>query len=559
MTPTPPTDDALPDDPELIAYLDGELDADDSRTVETELALDEAVRTKAEEYKKTYDLLDYLPKPEPSSTFTTRTLTRLQPVLSTSSVSVPVVSTSGTMPARRVRVWPELLLWAVALAAIGGAGFFGHSLAEPYLNPPPETEKFDQADLPLIHDLPLYAGVDDLEYLVKLREGGVFEADATPTAAVPGTIAAAGEEKVSLATQQKSIAQFLSFPPARQQQLRTLHRTLNELPTKEKSSIESTLEAYAVWLDRLPDATRKEILSATNAGDRFEAVLRVRERQWRESLPATQQKALKSVATVEERTQFLRELRQREQAFRREWELTHHHWQPNKSEDQKAWPFNTPALAKSVDEYIRKGFGVDLAQPIDKKGDIAAPCRLSKDELIELKYRHEAAYKEGYWFSYGACLLQLAEQHPMLPEPGKGKPLTQIDQPPLSLMTVRRLVKNDGISLPNRFKASLGRWPDFALEIAKLDSNSKEKLPPLGPCRPGEFQDDVELFLKEQLFPKLGKGEREKLDGQLGKWPDYPRALIDLAKAKNLSVPGAMLPGEPKRWNDQFRMTSPKK
>ena len=165
--PTPLPDDAPSDDPDLIAYLDGELDADDSRTVESKLAFDAATRAKADEYKKTYDLLDYLPKPEPSATFTARTLTKLQPVLAPSG-SAPVLSASViAVPAAPRRVWPELFLWAFAIAAVGAAGYFGHLLAQPYLNPPKEAEKFDQADLPLIHDLPLYLGVDDLDFLRK--------------------------------------------------------------------------------------------------------------------------------------------------------------------------------------------------------------------------------------------------------------------------------------------------------------------------------------------------------------------------------------------------------
>ncbi len=550
--PTPLPEDPPSEDPDLIAYLDGELDADDSRTVESELARDAATRTRADEYKKTFDLLDYLPSPEPSPTFASRTLTKLRPV--------PAPAPSGpavAVPAIRRSLGPELVLWAMAVVAVGAAGYFGHLLARPYLDPPQDVEKFDQSDLPLIHDLPLYLGVDDLDYLKKLRDADVFEdgpASATPSA--PPAV-----ETISVVAQQKLIEQFLSYSPARRQQLRTLHKQLGALPAKDRASLQHTLEAYAVWLDRLPDAPRKEILNAADGAARFDAVLRVRERLWRESLPPSQQKALQTVASVEERTQFLGEIRQREQTFRREWELMHRQWQPNKSEDQKAWPFNSPALAKPLDDYIRRAFGVDLNAPFDKKADISAPCRLTRDELIELKYRHEAALREGYWFSYGACLLQLAEAHPMLPEPGKGKPLTQMDQPPLTLPIVRKLSKNDGVNLQQRFRPTLGRWPDFAFEIHRLDAQSKEKekLPPLGPSRPGEFAPDLEQFLKEQLLPKLDKKERDRLDAQQGKWPEYPRAMIEQAKAKNLSVPGAMLPGEPKLWNEYYRISAAKK
>ena len=76
------------DDTELIAYLDGELDAASSVRVEARLARDPAARAAAEAYKKSYDLLDYLPKPEPRPDFTARTITRLQPI----TVASPVAS-----------------------------------------------------------------------------------------------------------------------------------------------------------------------------------------------------------------------------------------------------------------------------------------------------------------------------------------------------------------------------------------------------------------------------------------------------------------------------------
>ena len=40
MTPTPQPEEDLPDDPDLVAYLDGELDADDSRTIESKSRFD---------------------------------------------------------------------------------------------------------------------------------------------------------------------------------------------------------------------------------------------------------------------------------------------------------------------------------------------------------------------------------------------------------------------------------------------------------------------------------------------------------------------------------------
>ena len=69
-----------------MAASDGELDPPAAQKVEARLAADPAFRTRADALKKTFALLDYLPRPEPSPTFTTRTLDRLPAVQSGSGV-----------------------------------------------------------------------------------------------------------------------------------------------------------------------------------------------------------------------------------------------------------------------------------------------------------------------------------------------------------------------------------------------------------------------------------------------------------------------------------------
>src|SRR5437879_1458350 len=80
---TPEHDDGpapAPFEAALIAYLDGELDSAAARQVEARLAKDPAARARAAELKKSFDMLDYLPRPEPSPNFTTRTLDKLPAV-----------------------------------------------------------------------------------------------------------------------------------------------------------------------------------------------------------------------------------------------------------------------------------------------------------------------------------------------------------------------------------------------------------------------------------------------------------------------------------------------
>ena len=77
MSRPPLSDDERAD---LVAYLDGELSGEAAREIEARINLDPTVRAEVESLNRTWELLDYLPKPEPSPNFTERTLSRLVPV-----------------------------------------------------------------------------------------------------------------------------------------------------------------------------------------------------------------------------------------------------------------------------------------------------------------------------------------------------------------------------------------------------------------------------------------------------------------------------------------------
>jgi hypothetical protein len=65
---------------ELVAFLDGELTGDEARAIERKISLDPTARAEADTLRRTWDLLDFLPRPEPSASFTEKTLTRLSAV-----------------------------------------------------------------------------------------------------------------------------------------------------------------------------------------------------------------------------------------------------------------------------------------------------------------------------------------------------------------------------------------------------------------------------------------------------------------------------------------------
>src|SRR5205814_10335158 len=100
-------------------------------------------RAEAEALRRTWALLDFLPRPEPSTDFTTRTLSRVgvvRPVPSAWSLATPQSS------ARRRWAW-----WAATAAAVAVAvviGFFaGRRPAAPVMPPDPESDPLLVQDL----------------------------------------------------------------------------------------------------------------------------------------------------------------------------------------------------------------------------------------------------------------------------------------------------------------------------------------------------------------------------------------------------------------------------
>jgi len=98
---------------ELVAYLDGELDEEAAQALEARMSRDQELRAEADAMKKTWEMLDFLPRAEPSASFTHRTLERLA-----------VQDTSRLMASKKPRRWPWVapVGWAAAVlvAVLGG-------------------------------------------------------------------------------------------------------------------------------------------------------------------------------------------------------------------------------------------------------------------------------------------------------------------------------------------------------------------------------------------------------------------------------------------------------
>ena len=170
-----PDDEDLPEagTEELVAYLDGELDPQAADAMASRLSLDPELR-KADAYQRTWDILDVLPRPEPSSSFTTRTLSQAIPHLSIQQIvpqSAATVQTMTAFPRARFGMgfWVASLL-TILVAGVGG--YFAHRLYAPA----PKAVAADPSleDVPLMKNLRLYRNVDDMDYLKRLDSPDMF-------------------------------------------------------------------------------------------------------------------------------------------------------------------------------------------------------------------------------------------------------------------------------------------------------------------------------------------------------------------------------------------------
>jgi anti-sigma factor RsiW len=148
----------------LVAYLDGELHGAEAAALEAKLNLNPGARAEAETLRRTWQLLDYLPRPEPSLTFTQATLTRIS--------ALRPVSAARSIPTGRR--WLFGIGWAAAILVAGITGFAaskrmpaGADRSEPSSV---SVEEELKRDFDVIENLALYKNVDGLPFLESLAD-----------------------------------------------------------------------------------------------------------------------------------------------------------------------------------------------------------------------------------------------------------------------------------------------------------------------------------------------------------------------------------------------------
>src|SRR5262245_43112374 len=158
MADPPPLTDA--DRTDLVAYLDGELAADEQRRVEGLLNGNARARAEADAYRRTWDLLDYLPRPGPSPEFASRTLERLSSIRPAAAAPAP-----RTAWYRR-----PALGYAAAAAAVLLALAVGSRIVLPTRSATPAAIDLDRDPVMareprVVENLPYYLPVETMDYL----------------------------------------------------------------------------------------------------------------------------------------------------------------------------------------------------------------------------------------------------------------------------------------------------------------------------------------------------------------------------------------------------------
>lgn len=226
----------------LVAYLDGELSADEERRVEQLLSTDDRVRQELRRLQSTWDLLDRLPQAQVGANFTR------------STVEMVALSVEHDLQPRPWRGVGRLPLTVAALAAAGVAGFL---IARQW----PGRNQQLLRSLPVVEHLEAYRQTPDVDFVRRLERTGAFS---TATVAPSATSYDQRQALIAaLPVEQKEdllrkFERLQKLPATEQQRLRQLAADIAR--DKNCEQLDAVLRGYQQWLDQLAGFERAELM-----------------------------------------------------------------------------------------------------------------------------------------------------------------------------------------------------------------------------------------------------------------------------------------------------------
>lgn len=316
------TESEMPDvDEDLVAYLDGELDDEGIRRVESRLAADADYRQELAKLQSAWDCLDVLPETSIDSTFTRKTIEMVA-----LAAKAELAETQAVLPKmQRTR------RWRTAAVMLGGLAIGFVMVTVLWPSPTRQLAR----DLPVLENLDLYLPIDNLAYLQSLAalknlpslEGVQSDAKSAGTSAaspVKTTSSQSAQVRLTqLTTTEKaqlaaSEQRFARLQPTEQARLRDLAKSVEQSP--ERNQLRDTLARYHRWLADLSPGEQAELagLAPPERLKEVEKLLAEQQRRRDRELSADDRKALLTfldayaVAHREELVQLMPEHRRRE-------------------------------------------------------------------------------------------------------------------------------------------------------------------------------------------------------------------------------------------------------
>ncbi len=511
----------------LVAYLDNELEAPSARALEAKLSRDPAARAEAEQMKRAWDMLDYLPRAEPSPNFTNRTMNRL-------SALRPLEA--------RARRWKALLGWAAVFLFVSAASFGAYCALAKRQSTPVTTDQAIAQDLGVLQHLPTYMCIDDVGQLGYLDQPDLFgdddviaplqsgsgsgESPTDPTALEHNRkrveqLAAAEDEEYGL--MKRRLGDFRKLPREKQDALRKLDRELNQdADTSARAQRWRILARYAAWIRDLDEEDQRRLQTADR--DTWKRLVReLRDREWLSKQPRAVQDRIAEKAGKDQTDEIAR-LRQEERSFRQAWA------DRPRSSGEPASPLRPGHLPQEAQSFVHESL-LPLLTPADKK-------------------EFDDANRDGGG-RYVRTLLKLTEKY----APGcVSTPVPQTRGQLLQMypdLKKHLTAKDEDRAEVKRLREAEGKWPEFGTAAIAFirHHNPRAPLPKWAHAKPGDFEPAVQTFLANQLVPTLSAAEKEQLNTAEGKWPEYAHTLTKLAQDHGMTVPTLSLPGTREFWD----------
>src|SRR5262245_14332479 len=163
MTNDPQLAETTPIDEEIVAYLDGELDADSEARIVRKLSDDAAYRARLSQLQHAWDLLDNLRGTEADDEFAASTVAMV-------AVHAEQESKSQQMRVVKQRGLTWLAIAGVILLSMSAGYYISHRRVT-------RNDRILVRDLPVIEHVDEYRNIDDLSFLKALERENLFAAE----------------------------------------------------------------------------------------------------------------------------------------------------------------------------------------------------------------------------------------------------------------------------------------------------------------------------------------------------------------------------------------------